>query len=82
MSGVEFDSTRALDILGTMRSTRSTPPPVVVDSASIRRCLAKPADLPVDLGSVSGFVLNLATAKALSLDLPPDILIQATDVIR
>ena len=43
---------------------------------------AKPADLPVDLGSVFGFVLNLTTAKALGLDIPPDILMQATDVIR
>ncbi len=43
---------------------------------------AKPADLPVELGSVFGFVLNLATAKALGLDIPPDILIQATEVIR
>lgn len=43
---------------------------------------AKPADLPVDLGSVFGFVLNLATAKALGLEIPPDILVQATDVLR
>jgi putative ABC transport system substrate-binding protein len=41
----------------------------------------KPADLPVEQPSQLDLVLNLATAKALGLSIPPAILVQARQVI-
>jgi len=43
---------------------------------------AKPADLPVEQTTKFNFVVNLKTAKALGLTIPPEVLIQATKVIK
>ena len=42
----------------------------------------RPSDLPVEQPTAFDFIINLNTAQALGLALPPKVLLQATEVIQ
>lgn len=43
---------------------------------------AKPGDLPIEQATEFGFIINMKTAKALSIEIPQSIMVRATKVIE
>ncbi len=68
-----------LIIYKTHRATRQRRAPYFVDKVLKG---TKPADLPVERSMKFLFEINLKTAKQLGITIPPNILYQATKVIK
>ena len=79
-----YASTRPVEAGGLISYSVATPDLVRHLAVYVDRILkgAKPADLPIELPTKFEMVVNMKTAKALGLTIPPSILLRADRVIE
>jgi len=79
-----FESSRSVEAGGLLSYSSNEPENFKRAAYYVDRILkgAKPADLPVEQPTKFEFVINLKTAKALGLTIPPLMLTRATKVIK
>ncbi len=79
-----YPSTELVEAGGLMAYSVNLPEMYRRGASYVDRILkgTRPADLPVERPTRFYFVINLRTAKALGLTIPPTILFQADEVIR
>jgi len=79
-----FNSRQAVELGGLMAYGTSLPALVRRSTSYVDRILegARPVDLPVEQPTTFELVVNVRTAKALGLTIPPSLLVRADHIIR
>jgi hypothetical protein len=79
-SGKSSTQKRALAVIEFLNFFLFVAPPLMSVDRILRS--AKPGDLPVQFLVKFDMVVNLTTAKALGLTVPPSVLVRATEVVE